>query len=60
MITSSEPASLVPARTTPDAHPDTRLQEGQYEVRVPVPADMAPQFPLIWTMYGTGAGSMKP
>ncbi len=43
MITSSEPASPVPAPTIPDAHPDTCLQEGQYESTVPVIMDRCHQ-----------------
>jgi len=39
MITASAPASPVPAPTIPDAHPDTCLQEGQYESTVPTCLD---------------------
>jgi retron-type reverse transcriptase len=42
MITSSEPQPG-PGPTIPDAHPDTCLQEGQYESTVPNVADRVAQ-----------------
>ena len=45
MLTASEPANPVPASTDPASwkHPDTRLQEGQYESPVPTVADRVAQ-----------------
>jgi len=60
MITASAPASPVPAPTIPDAHPDTCLQEGQYESTVPAVADKVVQAALKLVLEPVFEADFKP